>query len=130
MFTNGMKETNASTISLPEDDPALLRIILLIAHMKYDQLPASKDMELNVLGPLAKLCGKDDMVAVVHRVLVGIGDNVTEERIFLVNDDNYPPPVGKILWTTWVFGQRDLQGLLWLAALGTGYRSRVRCLLC
>jgi hypothetical protein len=86
---------NRLAITLPDANATSVRIVLLIAHYKYDELP--KSMELCELAEIAKLCSKYKLIVLAHFhvrhwLIPHIGQSL--------HKDNY----ADWLWIDWVFG--------------------------
>lgn len=67
MLNGPFAEATQSEIALPEDDPKVLHILLLIVHLTSEKLPPT--MTVAELTALAFLCDKYDTVALVKPFL-------------------------------------------------------------
>ena len=67
MLTGGFAESRKAVISLEEDDPDALLIVLLAAHLQHRQLP--KELTFDQIVKLAVICDKYDTATVVRPFL-------------------------------------------------------------
>jgi hypothetical protein len=80
---------------LPDADATSVRIVLLIAHHKYDELP--KSLEVCELAEVAKLCSKYELIDLAHlHVRQWLIPHIGQA----LHKDNY----ADWLWVDWVFG--------------------------
>jgi hypothetical protein len=66
MFSPPWVESKAHEILFPDDDPESMLIVLRIAHLKFQDLPAKKGLEALALHKLAVVCDKYDLVSLVR----------------------------------------------------------------
>lgn len=62
-------ESSATEIPFPDDDVDAMLIVLLIAHLRFNELPAKEPFELGDLLQLAVVCDKYDLVQPVRPFL-------------------------------------------------------------
>ena len=67
MLTGGFAESRKAVISLEDDDPDALLIVLLAAHLQHRQLP--KELTFDQIVKLAVICDKYDTATVVQPFL-------------------------------------------------------------
>jgi hypothetical protein len=93
MFKPPWAESKAHEIPFPDDDPESMLIVLRIAHLKFQDLPAKKSLEALALHKLAVVCDKYDLVSLV-RPFVDL--HCWAERFF------YRAPLQNA-WAGWLF---------------------------
>ncbi|TID25811.1 hypothetical protein E2P81_ATG03600 [Venturia nashicola] len=67
MFTK-FSEACAAEVELPDDNPEAILILLRVAHLRFDQLPAGK-LSVDEVNNLATVCDKYDAVGVIRPFL-------------------------------------------------------------
>jgi hypothetical protein len=63
MLTGPFREATATEISFEDDDPAAMRILLLMAHLQFPKVP--QQLSFDTLVNLASLCDKYDTASLV-----------------------------------------------------------------
>lgn len=63
MLTGPFREANSTEIPFEDDDPAAMRILLLIAHLKFSKVP--QQLSFDTLVNLATLCDKYNTASLV-----------------------------------------------------------------
>lgn len=99
MFTGKFVEAQANTKEtiLPEDDPEALKVVLLIAHLRFKEVP--KTLEFALLVEMAKIVDKYDLVSLLRpwsgQWIAPHGGKLTQEGF-----EGWS-------WVAWTFGMRD-----------------------
>ena len=97
MLTGGFAESRKTTISLEDDDPDSLLILLRIAHLQHRQVP--KELTFDQIAKLAVICDKYETVTLVRPFL---------NPWVKPYEGNYlGPGHEKWLFVAWVFGLKE-----------------------
>ena len=69
MFDRFCIESEATEISLPDDDPGAMLIVLKIAHLRFHDLPKAADVDIEALLCFAVTCENHDLVTLIRPFL-------------------------------------------------------------
>jgi hypothetical protein len=102
IFERHWVESEASEITLPEDNVEAMLLVLRIAHLRFKELPAKNGLSLQALLDLAIVCDRYDVVSIVRPVLELYDWTIPYEFSVYLGRTNY-----EWLFVAWTFGYSD-----------------------
>lgn len=99
MLNGPYAEASKSEIALPDDDPKVLHILLLIVHLSFKKLPPT--ITLEELTTLAFMCDKYDTVALVRPFLSIWTEPWLKDGSYLNRGNE------EWIWISYVFGYEE-----------------------
>ncbi|KAF2689689.1 hypothetical protein K458DRAFT_358667 [Lentithecium fluviatile CBS 122367] len=119
MFERHWAESEASEIAFPDDDVDAMLLVLRIAHLRFNEIPAKNGLSFEALLDLSVVCDKYDIVSIVRPFL----DLHCWAEPYMVMAGSFRTVRPEWLLVSWTFGYSDSFDILARRVAFTSTRS-------